>query len=159
VSYRLGLLGGTFDPPHYGHLILAQEAGESLRLEQVLFLPTRQNPLKRCAPGASSEDRYQMVRLAIADNPLLALSRADLDRPPPSYSVDLLRSLRRQYEAETDFFMLVDADVLDELPLWHQPLAILSLATLLLPIALVRRSQTLAFLRHACQAPPALCRY
>jgi nicotinate-nucleotide adenylyltransferase len=71
-----------------------------------------------------------MVRLAIDDNPLLALSRADLDRPPPSYSVDLLRSLRRQYEAETDFFMLVGADVLDELPLWHQPLAILSLATL-----------------------------
>lgn len=122
---RLGVLGGTFDPPHYGHLILAQEAGESLGLDRVL-LAARQNPLKRCEPRASAEDRYQMLRLAIADNPLLALSRADLDRLPPSYTVDLLRALRVQYEADTDLFLLVRADVLDELPLWHEPLAILS---------------------------------
>src|SRR5205085_8228709 len=106
---RLGLLGGTFDPPHYGHLLMASEAAWQLHLERVLFLPARQNPLKRDEPTSDAEARCQMVQLAIADNPRFELSRLDLDRPPPSYTVDLLRGLT---STERELFFLVGADIL-----------------------------------------------
>jgi len=124
---RLGLLGGTFDPPHYGHLIAAQEAACQLDLERVLFLPARQNPLKRSEPISDAETRCEMVRLAIADNPRFTLSRLELERPAPSFTVDLLRGLA---SAERELFFLAGADVLPELPRWHAPLEILSLARL-----------------------------
>jgi nicotinate-nucleotide adenylyltransferase len=129
VGPRLGLLGGTFDPPHIGHLLAAQEAACQLQLERVLFLPARQNPLKEGEAVSPAEARCRMVELAIADNPLFALSRADLDRPPPSYTVDLLRVLSaRQPGAE--LFFLVGADILPELPRWHAPEELLELAVL-----------------------------
>jgi nicotinate-nucleotide adenylyltransferase len=108
---RLGLLGGTFDPPHYGHLVAAEEAAHQLRLERVLFLPARLNPLKQGDPVSPSEDRCRMVELAIADNPLLELSVADLERPGPSYTVDLLRALRLEYGPDTAFFFLAGAEI------------------------------------------------
>jgi nicotinate-nucleotide adenylyltransferase len=129
-ALRLGLLGGTFDPPHFGHLLAAQETASQLQLEQVLFLPARQNPLKRKAVSSSAEDRCRMVQLAIADNPRFALSRADLDRPPPSYTVDLLRELRREHGPETALYFIVGADILPELPRWREPEEILRLARL-----------------------------
>lgn len=122
---RLGLLGGTFDPPHYGHLVAAQEVAWRLGLDRVLFLPAHQNPLKRDAPSSSAEDRCEMVRLAIADNPELELSRVDLDRPPPSYTVDLLTIL---HSAATELYFIVGADILPELPRWRAPEEILRLA-------------------------------
>ena len=81
MTERLGLLGGTFDPPHYGHLIAGQEAAWQLDLGRVLFLPARRNPLKQDDMVSPAEIRCQMVELAISDNARLALSRADLDRP------------------------------------------------------------------------------
>lgn len=124
---RLGLLGGTFDPPHYGHLLAAQEAAWQLGLERVLFLPARQNPLKQ--PGTSSDARHRcaMVELAVAGNPAFELSRLDLDRPPPSYTVDLLRMLRAP---DRELFFLVGGDILPELPVWHAPEEIVRLAQL-----------------------------
>jgi nicotinate-nucleotide adenylyltransferase len=124
---RLGLVGGTFDPPHYGHLLAAQEAAWQLDLERVLFLPARQNPLKRDEPMSDAEARCEMVQLAIADNPRFELSRLDLDRPPPSYTVDLLRGLT---SPARELFFLVGADILPELPRWYAPLEILALARL-----------------------------
>jgi nicotinate-nucleotide adenylyltransferase len=124
---RLGLLGGTFDPPHYGHLVAAQEVAWRLQLDRVLFLPARQNPLKRDEPSSSAEDRCEMVRLAIANNPLLELSRLDLDRPPPSYTVDLLKVL---HTPDNELFFVVGADILPELPRWRAPDEILRLARL-----------------------------
>lgn len=124
---RLGLLGGTFDPPHYGHLLAAQEVAWQLRLDRVLLLPARQNPLKRGEPSSSAEDRCEMVRLAIADNPLLELSRLDLDRPPPSYTVDLLSIL---HKPDTELFFIAGADILPELPRWRALDEILRLARL-----------------------------
>jgi nicotinate-nucleotide adenylyltransferase len=124
---RLGLLGGTFDPPHYGHLAAAQEAAARLPLDRVLFLPARQNPLKRSAPGSSAEDRCAMVVLAIADNPLFELSRLDIDRPSPSYTADLLRALQRVGQ---HLFFIVGADILPELARWREPDEILRLARL-----------------------------
>jgi len=124
---RLGLLGGTFDPPHNGHLIAAQEVAWRLGLEQVLFLPARQNPLKQGAPSSEAEDRCEMVARAIADNPLFELSRLDVDRPPPSYTADLLEHLQAP---DRDLFFLVGADILPELPRWRAPEAVLRLARL-----------------------------
>jgi nicotinate-nucleotide adenylyltransferase len=126
---RLGLLGGTFDPPHYGHLLAAQEVAWRLQLECVLFLPARQNPLKQGAPSSEAEDRCAMVRLAIADNPLFALSRLDIDRPPPSYTVDLLQQLQAP-DRSAELFFIVGADILPELPRWRAPGDILRLARL-----------------------------
>ncbi len=124
---RIGLLGGTFDPPHYGHLLAAQEAAWQLKLEQVLFLPARQNPLKEGETITAVEDRCEMVARAIADNPLFELSRVDMERPPPSYSVDLLRLMQAP---DRELFLLVGADILPELPRWHKPNEILRLARL-----------------------------
>jgi nicotinate-nucleotide adenylyltransferase len=136
---RLGLLGGTFDPPHYGHLVAAQEAHWQLGLERVLFLPARQNPLKRGEIMSDAEMRCEMVRAAIGDDSRFELSRLDLDRPPPSYTVDLLRSLRR---ADQALFFIVGADILPELPRWHAVDEIMQLATLVVvsrPGAVVRK--------------------
>ena len=124
---RLGLLGGTFDPPHYGHLIAAQEVAWRLHLDRVLFLPARQNPLKRGESRSAAEDRCQMVALAIDDDPRFELSRLDLDRPPPSYSADLLRALA---SPESELFFMVGADIVPELPKWREPEEILRLARL-----------------------------
>lgn len=126
---RLGLLGGTFDPPHYGHLVLAQEAHWRLGLERVLFLPARQNPLKLgSGAGTDAEHRLAMVECAIEGDPWFEVSRLDLDRDGPSFTVDLLRRLSARGQQE--LFFLAGADILPELPRWHAPLEILSLATL-----------------------------
>jgi nicotinate-nucleotide adenylyltransferase len=124
---RLGLLGGTFDPPHFGHLLAAQEAIGQLDLERVLFLPARQNPLKPEEAITRAEDRWEMVTRAIGDNPLFEASRLDMDRPPPSYTVDLLRALE---EPGCELFFLIGADILPELPNWRSPEEILRLARL-----------------------------
>ncbi|MBV9581920.1 MAG: nicotinate-nucleotide adenylyltransferase [Chloroflexi bacterium] len=124
---RLGLLGGTFDPPHYGHLVAAQEVAWRLELDRVLFLPARQNPLKRDEPSSSAEDRCAMVTLAIVGNPIFEVSRLDLDRPPPSYTADLLKVLA---SAESDLYFVIGADILPELPRWRDPDEILRLARL-----------------------------
>lgn len=124
---RLGLLGGTFDPPHYGHLVAAQEVACVLQLEKVLFLPARQNPLKQSEPSSSPEHRCAMVNLAVRDNPSFELSRLDIDRPPPSYTADLLRALSA---ADRELFFILGADIVPELPHWREPVAVLELARL-----------------------------
>jgi nicotinate-nucleotide adenylyltransferase len=121
------LLGGTFDPPHYGHLVAAQEVAWRLHLDRVLFLPARQNPLKRGETTTPAEDRCEMVRLAIDANPVFELSRLDMDRPPPSYTADLLRTL---HSPAVQLYFVVGADILPELPRWREPEAILQLARL-----------------------------
>ncbi len=124
---RVGLIGGTFDPPHYGHLLAASEAAWQLSLERVLFLPARQNPLKEGDISSPAEDRCEMVARAIVDNPLFQLSRLDVDRPPPSYTADLLRAMERP---DQELFFLVGADILPELHRWREPYEILRLARL-----------------------------
>jgi nicotinate-nucleotide adenylyltransferase len=124
---RLGLLGGTFNPPHYGHLVAAQEAAWRLRLTRVLWLPARQNPLKQGEPVTDADARCAMIQAAIGDDAQFELSRLDLDRPPPSYTVDLLRTL---HAADRELFFVVGADIVPELPRWHAPETILQLATL-----------------------------
>lgn len=127
---RIGIYGGTFDPPHLGHLILAETARDTLSLSRVLFVPAAQPPHKRTEQvRASAEHRAAMVALAIAGNPQFALSRADIDRPGPHYSVDTLRLLRDVYPA-AEFVFLIGGDSLNTLPQWSRPQELIALATL-----------------------------
>lgn len=129
-NHRLGVFGGTFDPPHLGHLILAETAADALDLAQVLFVPAGQPPHKDPAEvRAPAQHRLAMVERAIAGNPRFALSRADLDRPGPHYSVDTLRLLGAAFPGATLFF-LIGADSLRDLPTWHQPADVIAQAWL-----------------------------
>jgi nicotinate-nucleotide adenylyltransferase len=122
---RLGTLGGTFDPIHIGHLILAEEAWHQLRLDQVLLAPAADPPHKRDQGKSPAEHRVRMVELAIADNPHLALSRVDVDRPGPHYTLDMVRLLHEQYGPGADLYFLMGLDSLADLPTWHRPLELM----------------------------------
>jgi len=128
-SFKLGVLGGTFDPPHYGHLALAENGRVQLGLEQVLFVPAGAPPHKPALPVASADHRAAMVEAAIADNPAFALSTVDLARPGPHYTVETLALLRREYP-EAALFFLMGGDSLAEFPSWCDPAGIVQKATL-----------------------------
>ena len=116
-----GLLGGTFDPVHIGHLILAETARELLALDHVYFVPAGDPPHKRGAVIAQAQDRLAMLHLAIDDNPHFSISHIDLDRPGPHYSVDLVQLLQRQLGAGVELWFLMGLDSLIDLPTWHDP--------------------------------------
>src|SRR2546421_12796129 len=99
---RLGVMGGSFDPIHLAHLVVADTVREALQLDLVLFVPVGVQPLKQERTATPSEHRVAMVQLAIRDNPAFALSRVDVDRPGPSYTVDTLRLLREQWSKQGD---------------------------------------------------------
>jgi nicotinate-nucleotide adenylyltransferase len=127
---RLGIYGGTFDPPHLGHLILAETAADNLHLARVIFAPVADPPHKGPRDvHAPAEDRLAMTGRAIADNPRFALSRVDMDRPGPQYSVDTLRLLREDYPG-ADLYFLIGADSLRDLPAWSRPAELIQLARL-----------------------------
>ena len=115
----IGLLGGSFDPVHHGHLIVARVAQETLGLDELRFLPAREQPFKRGRHGASAADRAVMLELAIAGSPGFALERAELERPGPSYTVDTLEALRAR-EPDARFTLLLGADAAAELGAWHR---------------------------------------
>jgi nicotinate-nucleotide adenylyltransferase len=128
----IGILGGTFDPIHVGHLAIAEEVREVLRLERVLFIPVGlpvHKPGRRVSPA---EDRVSMVRLAIADNPAFAVSRLEVDRDGPSYAVDTLEALSARSGAggrdgAPDLTFILSAEAYAALPTWHRPERILEL--------------------------------
>ncbi|HET7321709.1 MAG TPA: nicotinate-nucleotide adenylyltransferase, partial [Longimicrobiaceae bacterium] len=126
---RVGLLGGTFDPPHLGHLIAASEACAALDLERIVFIPSAQPPHKRGRVEASAEQRLRMVRAAVADDPRFAVDDLELRRPGASYTVDTLRELKAR-DPGAELFFLIGADQLRELSTWHQPEEVLRLAHL-----------------------------
>ena len=120
----LGLMGGTFDPVHLGHLAIAEEAREALGLPRILFIPAAIPPHRPAASVSPAEDRAAMVALAIADNPAFELSRIELDRPGPSYTSDTVEALAaREREAgrEPDLTFILSAETLRDLPTWHAP--------------------------------------
>ncbi|MCL5074170.1 MAG: nicotinate-nucleotide adenylyltransferase [Chloroflexi bacterium] len=118
---RIGVLGGTFDPIHYGHLVAAEEARHGLSLKEVLFVPAAQPPHKQRLVLSPPADRLAMVSLAIASNPHFQLSYVDWERPGPHYSVDTVRLLQEELGTETEICFLVGLDSLVELPTWHEP--------------------------------------
>lgn len=124
----VGLFGGSFDPVHHGHLIVGRFAAEALGLEQLRFVPAREQPFKRGQHGATAEQRAAMLDLAVAGAGGFAVERAELDRPSPSFTVDTLRALCER-EPEARLTLLLGADAAAEIEAWHQADAIPSLAT------------------------------
>ncbi len=126
---KLGVIGGTFDPPHDGHLVLAENARAQLELSRVLFVLAGSPPHKPDQPITSAHHRLAMVKAAIADNAAFALSRVDLDRPGPHYTVDMLAELRQEYP-QAKLFFLMGGDSLAEFPSWRDPAGIVRRASL-----------------------------
>ena len=117
---RIGIFGGTFDPIHIGHLILAEEAWAQLRLQRVYLAPAGDPPHKRSKPLTPVEHRVKMAELATVDNEHIRVSRIDADRPGPHYTVDMVRLLNAQIDGNTDIYFLMGMDSLRDLPTWHQ---------------------------------------
>ncbi len=117
---RLGIFGGTFDPPHLGHLILAMECRWQLALDTVLWVLTPNPPHKPDQPISPAKTRQSLVLAAIGDDPAFALSTIDLDRPPPHYALDTMQLVRRAYPHEFLVY-LMGGDSLADLPEWYQP--------------------------------------
>jgi nicotinate-nucleotide adenylyltransferase len=125
---RIGVLGGTFDPPHIGHLWLATLAADELKLDRVLFLPAARPPHKRDRPITAVADRLLMTRLAIGGEPLFELSILEVGRAGASYTVDSLEELQRLYGDEVRLFWLMAVDSLVQVDTWRDPDRILGLA-------------------------------
>jgi nicotinate-nucleotide adenylyltransferase len=128
-SLRLGLFGGTFDPPHFGHLIVAQEAAETLHLDRLLFVVAAVPPHKVGVNMTAASTRLEMVKAAVAGNPLLGVSDVELNREGPSYTVDTLRHFRAQYP-EAELIFLMGVDQLAEFHEWQEPETVADLAHL-----------------------------
>jgi len=118
---RVGVLGGTFDPIHVGHLAAAEEVRVRLDLERVVFVPAGLPPHKLHLNVTTAEHRSNMVQLAIADNPYFVVSRVDMDRLGPSYTVDTAKLLRDEYGPEAELYLIMGSDSLAELLTWHKP--------------------------------------
>lgn len=148
---NIGILGGTFDPIHIGHLIVAEEARVKLGLAEVLFVPAGQPWLKQDRDITPAVHRVQMVRRGIADNPDFKLSTLEVDRPGPSYTLDTLTSLQDQLGSQASLFFILGRDTLDELPLWKEPRKVIQRCRLVVPPRLGSRD-----LRHLESAIPGL---
>jgi nicotinate-nucleotide adenylyltransferase len=126
---RLGLLGGTFNPPHLAHLVCAQEACVGLELERVIWIPVFEPPHKEVEGDPGVEHRIALCRAAVGDDPRFEVSRIEADVPGRSYTVDTLRRLHES-SPEDELTFIVGGDMAHALPTWHEPEAVLSLAAL-----------------------------
>jgi nicotinate-nucleotide adenylyltransferase len=128
MAGRIGVMGGTFDPIHYGHLVTAEEALQQFWLDSVVFLPTGQPWMKEHDVVSPPEDRYLMTVIATASNPLFRVSRVDVDREGPTYTVDTLRALRDELGGDTDLYFITGADAVLEIFQWKDPEELFQLA-------------------------------
>lgn len=126
---KLGIFGGTFNPPHVGHLILAETAADALGLDRVYFVPAADPPHKIGLPRASVQDRLKMVELSIVDNDRFELSRVDVDRPGPHYTVDMVQIFQKTYP-EAELYFLMGSDSLRDLLTWDRPQKLVELCKL-----------------------------
>jgi nicotinate-nucleotide adenylyltransferase len=130
---RTGVFGGTFDPPHIGHLIAAQDAREALQLDRVLFVPAAEPPHKLAQAITDGGVRLRMLEAAIADNPAFEICDVELKRQGPSYTVDTLLELEQAFPGDA-LFLLIGADQAGEFSTWREPEIIARLATVV-PLA------------------------
>jgi nicotinate-nucleotide adenylyltransferase len=129
VGRRIGILGGTFNPPHLGHLVMAQEALGQLGLDRVVLMPVAAPPHKEALDDPGAEERFELCRLATAKDERFAVSRLELDRGGPSYTVDTLREIHASAPGD-DLTFIVGGDMAHSLPTWREPEAVLELASL-----------------------------
>lgn len=127
-SLRVGVMGGTFDPLHHGHLVAASEVAHLFDLTEVAFVPSGQPWQKETQQVSGAEDRYLMTVIATAADPLFSVSRIDIDRPGPTYAVDTLREMRQLRPPGTEFFFITGADALKQIFSWRDPEELFSLA-------------------------------
>ena len=116
---KIAIYGGTFDPVHHAHLILARQAIETLGLEKVILVPAAISPLKKAAPVASGEVRLAMLEAAIKGEPEFEVNECELLRPPPSYTIDTIEDIRR-CEYDASMYCLIGEDNVEQLPMWHR---------------------------------------
>ena len=116
---RIGVMGGTFDPIHHGHLVAASEVAHDFALDEVVFVPTGEPYQKDARRVSPAEDRYLMTVIATASNPKFSVSRADIDRPGPTYTIDTLRDLRAACAPDDELYFITGADALAEILTWH----------------------------------------
>ena len=138
---KIGVLGGTFDPVHMGHLTVAEEARESLNLSEILLVPAGKPLLKPEHPITPAEHRLQMLRLAIADKPCFKVSAVEVERSGPSYTVDTIAELRGRHDSGDDIFFILGWDSLAQLPEWREP------------SRLIKMCYLVAVPRPGCQRP------
>jgi nicotinate-nucleotide adenylyltransferase len=124
---RVGLLGGSFNPIHNGHLAIAGDVRDKLQLDRVLFVPTGNPPHKQDGSLAPAKDRYEMIRLAIADTSSFDLSDMELRRTGKSYTIDTVRTLQHQFGPSTNLYFLIGLDAFLDLPNWKEPQELLRL--------------------------------
>jgi nicotinate-nucleotide adenylyltransferase len=127
---RIGVFGGTFDPIHLGHLLLAEQCREQAQLETVWFIPSAVPPHKQNRSITPFDRRVEMLQLALAGNPVFQINTLERDRQGPSYTADTLELLQNQHP-HAQLFLMIGADCLPDLPKWYEPQRILQLATLL----------------------------
>ena len=143
---RVGIYGGTFDPVHWGHLLLAEAAREACGLDEVRLVPSPSPPHKQGRPLTEPRHRINMLELAVTGLPQFTVSRIEIGRDGPAYTVDTLRQLRES-EPDSELFFLMGGDSLTDLPTWHQPAEIASLAT----IVAVNRGDAVLAIPAACR--------
>lgn len=136
---RIGILGGTFDPPHIGHLVLAEAARESLNAEKILFVPAGDPPHKQGDTRLALEHRLAMLERALGDDPAFVISRVDIDRPGPHYTVDTVRIIQEQ-NPDAELFFIMGGDSLRDLPKWRDPEGLIRVCKL----AVMSRTDTAA---------------
>ena len=127
---RIGILGGSFNPPHIAHLVMAQEAQAQLALDKVVLMPVFLPPHKQLQDDPGPEERLELCGLAVAKDERFAVSRVEIDRGGPSYTVDTLRELKAASPEEDELVFIVGGDVAEGLPAWRDPEGVLALATL-----------------------------
>lgn len=125
--FRLGVMGGTFDPVHHGHLVAASEVAARFELDEVVFVPTGRPTFKQDARVTEAEDRYLMTVVATASNPRFTVSRVDIDRPGLTYTIDTLRDLRAQ-RPDADLFFITGADAIAQITAWKDSAELFELA-------------------------------
>lgn len=116
---KVGILGGTFNPPHYGHLLIASEVQESLHLDKIWFMPNHEPPHKQKPESANDQNRLQMLKLAVSGNPGFQIQTIELEREGPSYTIDTMKLLNEKYR-DHQFYFIIGADMIEYLPKWYK---------------------------------------
>ncbi|RXY98451.1 nicotinate-nucleotide adenylyltransferase [Fictibacillus sp. S7] len=116
---KIGIFGGSFQPPHNGHLLIAQEALSAFSLDEVIWMPANHPPHKQLASGVSDHDRIELVKAAIQDNAKFSLSLIEFEREGPSYTIDTIKELQKK-NPDHEYFFIIGGDMLDSLDTWHE---------------------------------------